>query len=73
MYDISAWLLFTSAIVTDDGVRDQLIESAWNRASFNGTGGGVPTQFNNGNASSIGQGGMAGYATSCMHFMILCR
>lgn len=53
-----AWLLFTSAIVTDSGVRDQLIASAWTRANFNGTGGGVPAQFNNVNGN--GQGGMAG-------------
>ncbi|EIW62862.1 uncharacterized protein TRAVEDRAFT_114910 [Trametes versicolor FP-101664 SS1] len=41
----SAWILFTAAIVTDDGVRDSLIRGVWNRASFNQTEGPFPDSY----------------------------
>ena len=42
----SAWTLLTSATVTDDGVRDQLVQYAWNRAATNKTAGGYPDIYN---------------------------
>ncbi|KAI0705121.1 hypothetical protein C8T65DRAFT_740959 [Cerioporus squamosus] len=42
----TAWTLLTSATVTDDGVRDQLIQYAWDRASFNKTAGAFPDVYN---------------------------
>ncbi|KAI0665975.1 hypothetical protein C8Q78DRAFT_1072736 [Trametes maxima] len=41
----AAWLLFTAATVLDDGVRDSLIQSVWNRASFNQTQGALPDAY----------------------------
>ncbi|KAI0645886.1 hypothetical protein C8Q79DRAFT_911239 [Trametes meyenii] len=41
----AAWLLFTAAIVSDDDVRDSLIQSVWNRASFNQTQGALPDAY----------------------------
>ncbi|KAI0633571.1 DUF1793-domain-containing protein [Trametes polyzona] len=41
-----AWLLFTAGIVQDNGVRDNLIDSAWRRASSNLTKGALPDQYN---------------------------
>ncbi|KAL1945995.1 hypothetical protein VTO73DRAFT_1997 [Trametes versicolor] len=41
----AAWILFTAAIVTDDGVRDSLISGVWNRASFNQTEGPFPDSY----------------------------
>ena len=45
-YPDSAWTLLTSATVTDDGVRDQLVQYAWNRAATNKTAGGYPDVYN---------------------------
>ena len=53
-YDnISAWLLFTSAIVTDNSVRDKFIQSAWARASFNGTHGAFPDHYDDGSGQAF--------------------
>ncbi|KAL1944830.1 hypothetical protein VTO73DRAFT_2450 [Trametes versicolor] len=41
-----AWLLFTAATVSDNGVRDGLISGAWARASSNATPGPFPDQYN---------------------------
>lgn len=46
-----AWVLFTAAIVTDDGLRDNLIRSVWDRASFNQTQGPVPELYDTRNGS----------------------
>ncbi len=43
---MSAWTLLMSATVTDHGVRDQLIQYAWDRASFNKTSGEFPDVYN---------------------------
>ncbi len=67
----SAWTLFTAATVTDDGVRDQLIQYAWDRASFNETDATSvdgPNEFPDAyDASATGEtvnhGGGAGYAS----------
>ncbi|KAI0372113.1 DUF1793-domain-containing protein [Pilatotrama ljubarskyi] len=32
-----AWLLFTAAIMSDDAVRDKMIQAVWTRASYNST------------------------------------
>ncbi|EIW62865.1 uncharacterized protein TRAVEDRAFT_69088 [Trametes versicolor FP-101664 SS1] len=50
----AAWVLFTAAIVTDDGLRDNLIRSVWDRASFNQTQGPFPELYytRNGSVSS---------------------
>ncbi len=57
----SAWTLLTSATVTDDGVRDQFIQYAWDRASSNKTSGQFPDVYNaaTGDRPSSG-GGSAG-------------
>ncbi|RPD75310.1 hypothetical protein L226DRAFT_560366 [Lentinus tigrinus ALCF2SS1-7] len=53
--------------VTDDGVRDQLIQYAWDRASFNKTSGEFPDVYNavTGDRASSG-GGSAGPALGAM-------
>lgn len=43
---LTAWLLFTAATVSDNGVRDGLISGAWARASSNATPGPFPDQYN---------------------------
>ncbi|RDX42058.1 hypothetical protein OH76DRAFT_146300 [Lentinus brumalis] len=63
----TAWTLLTSATVTDDGVRDQFIQYAWDRASSNKTSGQFPDVYNaaTGDRPSSG-GGSAGPALGAM-------
>ncbi|KAI0705088.1 hypothetical protein C8T65DRAFT_577862 [Cerioporus squamosus] len=42
----AAWSLLTAATVTDDGVRNQLIQGVWSRISSNTTQGAFPDQYN---------------------------
>ncbi len=57
----SAWSLFTAATVMDDGVRNQLVQYAWDRASFNKTGGQFPDVYDyTTGAISDNRGGRAG-------------
>ncbi|RPD75342.1 hypothetical protein L226DRAFT_534905 [Lentinus tigrinus ALCF2SS1-7] len=42
----AAWSLLTAATVTDDGVRNQLIQGVWSRISSNTTLGAFPDQYN---------------------------
>ncbi|RPD54725.1 hypothetical protein L226DRAFT_560384 [Lentinus tigrinus ALCF2SS1-7] len=63
----SAWTLFTAATVTDDGVRNQLVQYAWDRASFNKTSGQFPDVYNDATgAISSSRGGNAGSALGAM-------
>ncbi|TFK92712.1 hypothetical protein K466DRAFT_581623 [Polyporus arcularius HHB13444] len=63
----SAWTLFTAATVTDDGVRNQLVQYAWDRASFNKTAGQFPDVYDyiTGDISD-NRGGRAGPALGAM-------
>ncbi|RDX47956.1 hypothetical protein OH76DRAFT_1405499 [Lentinus brumalis] len=63
----SAWSLFTAATVMDDGVRNQLVQYAWDRASFNKTGGQFPDVYDyTTGAISDNRGGRAGPALGAM-------
>ena len=61
---VLAWLLFTSAVMTDNGVRDKFVESAWTRASFNGSDVGVPDQYNDDSGAVVD--GLARYVLSIL-------
>ncbi|RPD75338.1 DUF1793-domain-containing protein [Lentinus tigrinus ALCF2SS1-7] len=59
-----AWTLFTAATVTDEGVRDQLIQRAWERAASNKTGtipDALPDAYNDVTGEAVNHGGGAGY------------
>ena len=59
IYHISVWQLFTSAIVTDDSVRDQFIYAAWLRANFDETPGALTDWYDVNTGAVIS--GAAGY------------
>ncbi|KAI0705087.1 hypothetical protein C8T65DRAFT_240266 [Cerioporus squamosus] len=63
----SAWTLFTAATVTDDGVRNELVQYTWDRASFNKTAGEFPDVYDDITGDiSTDRGGRAGPALGAM-------
>ncbi|RPD76749.1 hypothetical protein L226DRAFT_611194 [Lentinus tigrinus ALCF2SS1-7] len=63
----TAWTLLTSATVTDDGVRDQLIQYAWDRAATNKTTGKYPDVYDADTGDRVSSGGgVAGPALGAM-------
>ena len=66
MFRIVAWALLAAASVTDNSVRDQLIQGVWNRANFNGTVGPFMDYYNNNNGSTQQFDGSAGPSLGAM-------
>ncbi|KAI0759822.1 DUF1793-domain-containing protein [Trametes elegans] len=63
-----AWLLFTAATVQDDGVRNNLINGAWARASSNLTSGAFPSEYDAGTGAILG--GTAGPAVGALFSIV---
>ena len=70
----AAWTLLTSATATDNDVRDQLIQYAWDRAATNKTTGKFPDDYNadTGDRPSSG-GGVAGCVSITPLSPLACR
>ena len=57
---ISAWLLFTASIMSDNGIRNEFIEDAWARAGQNTFPGAMPNRYNDETGALLASSGAAG-------------
>ncbi|KAI0676059.1 hypothetical protein C8Q78DRAFT_1075004 [Trametes maxima] len=65
---ILAWALFTAATVTDNGVRDRIIDGVWNRASSNKTPSAFPDHYQLGSGDAVD--GIAGPAAGAIFSLL---